>query len=272
MSPAATFFAGLGLLILFGWYFATDFGLHIVYYVILLHYQHGDTNPERGATFSNILGICQARKQCGARAVRTVLALTQLSGHITVSRAAGDQRVTIYAPAPKLVKLVRQQFAHTLACLDIVMGEDVYAKMMRDDDSFLPYVMATAGRKYIDLNIGVTDALPALHNLLALKGACPTVAMLADAQLRGAAFPSPHAIARAFKISASQARNVFKAAQASALLSLNPNEGVTDARELARLFKTMVSRELALYAKYSLDLEASLLAKHGSPTPQTLSI
>lgn len=27
MSPAATFFAGLGLLILFGWYFATDFGL-----------------------------------------------------------------------------------------------------------------------------------------------------------------------------------------------------------------------------------------------------
>ena len=27
MSPALTFFAGLGLLILFGWYFATDLGL-----------------------------------------------------------------------------------------------------------------------------------------------------------------------------------------------------------------------------------------------------
>ncbi|PYK83616.1 MAG: hypothetical protein DME41_06400, partial [Verrucomicrobia bacterium] len=27
MSPALTFFAGLGLLVLFGWYFATDVGL-----------------------------------------------------------------------------------------------------------------------------------------------------------------------------------------------------------------------------------------------------
>src|SRR4051812_13817630 len=27
MSPALTFFSGLGLLILFGWYFATDMGL-----------------------------------------------------------------------------------------------------------------------------------------------------------------------------------------------------------------------------------------------------
>ena len=27
MSPALTFFAGLGLLVLFGWYFATDVGM-----------------------------------------------------------------------------------------------------------------------------------------------------------------------------------------------------------------------------------------------------
>ena len=61
---------------------ATTAGLHAIGYVIFLHFANTSGRPENGATYSRLLDICEARRNCGSRALRTTLVLAQVMGYL----------------------------------------------------------------------------------------------------------------------------------------------------------------------------------------------
>ena len=234
---------------------ATETGLHIVQYVILLHYNPAAAADGNGATFTNLLKLCQDRSQCGSRALRTTLAVSCFTRYLLTKPSDRDQRTTLYLPAPKLLREIRRSFAQALACIDVIVGKDLYAQKMLTDETFLPLVMETAGRAYLEQRLTVTENFPAVHSLIQLKGGGPAVIAIVDASVRGAPFPSPEAIAREFQISSSQVRNVQDVAKSKGLITIGSNGQVENAHELTAQFKGMLARELSLYAKYALGLE-----------------
>jgi hypothetical protein len=236
----------------------TDLGFHIIYYVVVLHFARAGQNAEHGATFTNVLKICTARQQCGSRALRTVLAACTMIGLLRVQNAEGDQRIKVYVPSQKLLADMRGHLSLTLACLDIIVGEERYASRMLNDTAFLPQFMATSGHSYIELGITVSESIPELHSLMLLRGGYPTAAALTDAHLRGITYPTPSAIARDFSISASQVRNVLATANAQGLITSDPSGRVTHVVPLVDQLKATLARELALYGKYGLGLEHEL--------------
>ncbi len=233
----------------------TVLGIHIIYYVVLLHFARSGQPAERGATFTNLLKICTDRQQCGGRALRTVLAVCTMIGVLRVQQVEGDLRTRVFVPSPKLLADMRGHLARTLACLDILVGEERYANRMINEVTFLPQFMASAGHSYLELGLTVTDDLPQLHGLMQLRGGCLTIAALTDAHFQGVAYPAPSAIARDYSISVSQVRNVLTAANAEGLITSDLSGRVTHVAPLVEQFKATIARELALYGKFALQLE-----------------
>ena len=233
---------------------ATNVGFHVAQYVVLLHYAQPPGRAELGATFSNILDICTKRGQCGSRAVRTILAALVALRLIDVGGAPSDRRIKLFAPTERLLTDLRRHIQRPLTCLDLIVGEPRYAPQVAADPGFLPKLMATSGRAYVDLSLSVTEGMPELEQLIELRGGCATIAALAHAELNGLERPSPQAIAHDFRISVSQARNVLEVAERGGLLTRRP-DGSADIGRLVAQQKMMLARELALYAKFSLGLE-----------------
>jgi hypothetical protein len=230
----------------------TEIGQHITYYVALLHYTQPPGKPEAGATFSNILQICETRGQCGSRALRTVLQVLRVMRLVTVRPAEGDGRVQVYAPTEAMSKALREHLTQTMICLDLISGERRYAPMIENDSTFVAQLMARSGRPYIDLNLQIVEAVPDMEALITLRGGCPVVFRLLQSHIDGVQPPSPQVIAREFKISPSQARNVIKASEKMGLVIRKP-DGTLDASRLAERQRLMLARELALHAQYGLQ-------------------
>jgi hypothetical protein len=239
----------------------TDSSIHVVYFLVMLHFCRAGQSPKDGATFTNLLEICEARGQCGSRALRTVLSALTVTGYIHVRQADGDQRIKVFAPSQTVLTDIRRHLALTLGCLDILIGEERYARSMLEDPSFLAQLMASAGQSYLELGLTVSEQVPELHGLLQLRGGHITAAALANAHLQCTAIPSPQAIARTFHVSASQIRNVLSEANSLGLITYEPGRGATDVRPLVTQMRAVLARELALYAKCGLGLEDELCAR-----------
>jgi Bacterial regulatory proteins, gntR family len=239
----------------------TDASIHIVYFLVMLHFCRAGQDAKDGATFTNLLEICEARGHCGSRALRTVLAALTVTRYVHARQAEDDQRIKVFAPSQTVLTDIRRHLSLTLGCLDILIGEERYAKRMLDDPSFLAQLMASAGESYLELGLTVSEQVPELHGLLQLRGGHIAAAALANAHLQGDAIPSPQAIARVFHVSASQIRNVLAEANTMGLITSDPGQGATDVRPLVEQMRAVLARELALYAKYGLGLEEELCAR-----------
>ena len=116
---------------------STEVATHIIYYVMLLHYGNPTGAPEAGATFGRLLNICETRKQCGARALRTVLVLANLAGYVHAARSPTDRRVQYYVPSPKLLEMVREFHRRALSCLDHLVDQPIYEQMADAGSAYL---------------------------------------------------------------------------------------------------------------------------------------
>jgi hypothetical protein len=244
----------------------TEIGQHITYYLALLHFTQPPGLPEAGATFSNILQICERRGQCGSRALRTVLQVLKVMGLITARSAEGDARVQVYAPSERLIQALREHLKHTMICLDLIVGEERYAPLIEANSAFVGELLAKSGRPFIDLNLQIVEAVPDLEALIKLRGGCPTLFRLLKSHIDGVPPPSPQVIAREFKLSASQVRNVIKAAESAGLMAWR-QDGSLDARRLAERQRLMLARELAVHAKYGLEVVLTPPPSAGWQTP-----
>jgi DNA-binding MarR family transcriptional regulator len=234
----------------------TEIGQHITYYIALLHFTQPPDRPTEGATYSNILAICERRGQCGPRALRTILQALRVMGLITMRRAEGDGRVQVYAPSERLTVALREHLKQTMRCLDLIFDEARYAPRIEAERPFASQILAKSGRPYIDLNLQIVEAVPDLEALITLRGGCPTMFRLLKSHIDGVPAPSPQLIAKEFKLSASQVRNVIQAAEISGLISRR-QDGSLDVQRLFDRQCLMLARELALHAKYGLQIDVA---------------
>jgi hypothetical protein len=246
---------------------ATNAGMHIVAYIFFLHYANTSGIPENGATYSRLLSLCEARGNCGSRALRTVLMLTQFMGYLVSSRATSDRRIQIFTPTYKLLAQAQQHHVHAFSCLDRLAPDTGIENMAQADPNFFPNLFATSGKACIDLNIQITEYFPDLDELIQLQGGFPVVASVVQAHMRGHESPSSQSIAKEFHVSSSQVRAVLKSAADRGLVTLSERGQVLDAAPLVAQHKAMIAREMALYAKYSLGLEDYFLS-YRAATPQ----
>jgi hypothetical protein len=252
---------------------ATNAGMHIVAYTLFLHYANTTGLPENGATYSRLLALCEARGNCGSRALRTILTLTGFMGFLESSRASSDRRIQIFTPTDKLLKQAQEQYVHAFSCLDRLVPNAGFAVAAAGDPNFFPNLFSTSGKACLDLNIQITEHFPEFHKLIQLNGGFPAVASVVQAEMRGEESPSAQVIAKEFHVSASQVRAVLKAAEDRGLVTLSERGLVLDAAPLAAQHKAMIAREIALYAKYTFGLEDYFLGfrESGAPLPKQMA-
>ena len=119
--------------------------------------------------------------------------------------------------------------------------------------------MASSGAATLKYDIAFAEPIPHGLTILNQTGGLATMVSLARAQIAGTPMPSAHSIAKSYKVSATQARNVMGYMKAHKLIVTHNEGGVLSAAPIAEIFRSFLSRELALYAKYTLGLEEQFM-------------
>lgn len=236
----------------------TNLAFHVINYVVYLHFSAQAGTLPQGATFSRILDICEARGNCGGRALRTVLVVLQALGRLKSERAADDGRAQVFVPADSLLAEVREIYGYSLTVLDQLMPGSGYGNSMREDSAFVARHISRIGRAIIEDNVRITEHFPDLHDIINRAGGLPTSLSLAAAEMNGTAFPSPGSIARDFNVSISQVRAVINELAARNLIVRADDGRVVDASRLLAEHKALIAREIALHVKFGLNVEAQL--------------
>ncbi len=233
----------------------TNLAFHVINYSAYLHLANRAGTVENGATFSNLLAICEARGQCGSRALRTVLTLLKVTGQLHTKPSRSDGRVRVYIPSDKLLGEIKDIYGYSMMVLDTLMPSSQYAQAIREDQEFLPRIIAGSGRAIIEDGLRITEYFPELHDIISRAGGLPTSISLADAHLRGIAYPSQQTISRKFKISPTQVRAIINALTEDGLITRSQDGKILKAHLLVEQHKGLIARELALHVKYGLGLE-----------------
>lgn len=227
----------------------------VVAYICFLHFANPTGKPEDGATYSRVWEIVDRRKDCGSRALRTFLTLATLAGYFIRDQSKDDKRVFAYVPSPKLLAQSSHHFTYAISCFDILLGTDVHAKTAHANPRFHEDVMASSGAATLKYDIAFAEPIPHGLAILNQTGGLATMVSLARAQIANSAMPTAHSIAKSYKVSATQARNVMNYMRDHKLIMTHNEGGVLSAAPIAEIFRWFLSRELALYAKYTLGLE-----------------
>jgi hypothetical protein len=218
----------------------------IIGYILFLHFAADPADPDDGATYQKLWALCERRRDCGPRVLKTALALFRFARFVTQENGQRDRRLRLYRPTPKLVEFVTDWYARSLGSFDRLNESNQLAARMRADPEFLREVTLATGYPYLRLDIKLVQHFPQLYQLFMTDGGFPVVTLLAKARLTGESLPQPSVIGKQFGISTSQVRNVLKSIEAQGLLRPEGEGG------LLALYRAYVAREMALFAKYAL--------------------
>jgi hypothetical protein len=130
---------------------------HVMVYLLLLHYEAAAGDGAGGATSTRLLALCEARRTCGSRALRTILALGQMAGLIRRVRSGYDKRVHVYEPTRKLVDESLHIVAQTIGAFDYLVRDRNFAGMPYTDRDFVPNLIKTSIRAYVDTGVPVAE-------------------------------------------------------------------------------------------------------------------
>ena len=232
----------------------TNLGFHVINYTMYLHFTGKAGGNENGATYSALLEICERRAQCSGRALRTMLTVLGVLGHVHTERSPSDGRIRSYVPSDRLIKEAMEIYGYAMQVLDeLVLGSN-FADALEADPQFFWRIISKSGRAIIEDDVRITEHLPELDAIISRAGGLPTTISIAGAEMRGEPFPAAGDLAKKFKISASQVRTVVSALDQCGLISRGPDGTIISADRLIEAHKGLIARELALHANYSLGL------------------
>lgn len=226
----------------------------IVGYIMYLHFEAMRAPDEIGATYQRLWRLCERRRDCSPRVLKTVLAMLRLAGMVTVARSETDGRLKIYRPQPRMIELMQHWYGQTFGCFDILCGGGDYAGRVRADPQFLADVIVDIARPYIALDILLVKQFPDIYDLFSMDAGFIVGATLVEASLRNLPPPSANVIARGYGSSASQVRNILLMLQQRGLVTITADGKIADSAPLVSLFCQHIARELSLYARYALGL------------------
>ncbi|MEO1206485.1 MAG: hypothetical protein AAFV45_09150 [Pseudomonadota bacterium] len=238
----------------------TNLGFHIINYTMYLDFAGRTGANDHGATYSALLEICENRGQCGSRALRTILALLSVLGHLQTDQSRSDKRIRAYVPSQRLVREATDIYSYAMGVIDELKPGTGYRRTIESDPQFLWHIISTSGRAIIEDDVRITEHFPQLHDIISRAGGLPTSISLAHAQMLNLPSPPSREIARSFSISVSQVRAVMNALDDAELIIRAPDGTIEDASRLVAEHKGLIARELALHVKYALGLEHHFLA------------
>ncbi len=240
----------------------------IIGFVLYLHFaqEAGRIAVEEGPTFANILALCERRKQGSPRVLKTVLGLMRLAGFITLSRGKEDRRIRFYRPTSRMMAFVREWYAQTFGCFDVLRPGARYAARITDDPGFLPAVIIAFGKPYTEQDIALVNHFPEISRIFSLEGGFTVAASLVKARLIGRQTATFRDLDGQYGTSKSQKWVVLKEMERMGLIDLGPEGAIDNVDPLCELFMRYIARELALYARFSLGLFSDENTSHPRET------
>jgi hypothetical protein len=239
----------------------TNYSRHlIVYYICSLHFANQTELPEGGATFSRVWEIVERRKDCGSRALRTILGVLTLVGYLRKVPGEIDKRTYAYEPTEKLLSHLSKHMIYMFRCFDILLNTDQYSKRMTEDPQYLADVMKYGGKAVFEHDIVLLESEHEFVKILHMPGGTQTLYSIARSQIMQVDFPKPAELSKKYKVSMRQARSVIDYSVANGIMELDADGNLSSALGATRLVRFALARELAIYAKFALGLEEILMA------------
>ena len=223
-------------------------------YVVYLQFEADPADPDGGPSYHKLLELTQRRRDCGPRVLKTILALLRLAGFVTLHKGQRDRRLRIYRPTDKMIAFTRDWYAAAFASFDALDPAGNHSARVRNKPDVLRQVILAIARPYIQQDIQLAAHYPTMFDIYMTDCGSPVVATLASVFLKGEAPPSPQAIAERFGSSVSQVRNVLRKLADGALIEMSAGGRVVAIGPLLDLYQNYVARELALYARYAVEL------------------
>ncbi|MBV9568238.1 MAG: hypothetical protein JO172_08880 [Hyphomicrobiales bacterium] len=203
--------------------------------------------PDGGATYSNLLGMCQRRAEIKPRVLKTVLALLQITGSVSVVRRQDDRRSKFYRPTERMHEFTRQWMGHAAKMLEILEPEKRRSELLGDDPGFSNRFLVSSGRAHLT-SVPLIERMPKYIARGARDGADAVQLDVLLADMDGVPVPSRAMLAKKYGFSKTQITAVIAEGVAQGSYTLN-EVGVPMATPyLRKSFSKWVSIELAFYA------------------------
>src|SRR5262249_28674612 len=120
----------------------------LIGYLLYLHADRERYGPDGGATYSNLLEMCNRGLEIRPRVLKTVLALLQFTGFIKAKRGNGDLRSKIYQPTPRMQSFMQPWLRYATGTLDILEPGMQRAQLLQDDPTFVERFLVSSGRAH----------------------------------------------------------------------------------------------------------------------------
>lgn len=219
----------------------------VIGYLIYLHCHH-ERYGHYGATYSNLLALCVAHRHASPRAVKTVLAMLQLGGFISVVRDPDDRRSKVYRPTEKMWGFSDKWLTYGFGALDALDPEGRRVEALHADPEYARYFYVTACQEF-QAGEQLTDRVPEFAHFFAHEGGFPVLAAIMLADGEGGPVPSRAAIAERFGSTKTQVGNLLTVAADQGLVTLDAVGTATPTGRMRDLYARWVAIELAYYAR-----------------------
>ena len=221
----------------------------VVGFLLYLHADRERFGPDGGATYGNLLEMCN-RREMSPRVLKTVLAVLQFTGFVTARRSSGDLRSKVYAPTPRMDGFMQPWLRYATGTLDILEPEVRRAEMLTNDPAFVDRFLVSSGRDHATAT-PLVERMPEFVAFFgAREGAGAVLLPIIRADMDGTPVPSRAELAKTFGFSKSQVTNVLILGQTLGYFALNADGVPAPTSLLRKTFRQWVSIELAFYAQH----------------------
>ncbi len=219
-------------------------------YLLYLHADRERFGPDGGATYSNLLAMCNRPPQISSRVLKTMLALLQFTGFVAAKHHSGDRRSKIYQPTPRMQSFMQPWLRYATGTLDLLEPEVGRARLLQDDPAFVDRFLVSSGRAH-ETAKPLVERMPDYVALFGARdGAGAVVLPVMRADLDGTPMPSRAELAKTFGLSKTQVTKVFQLGETQGYFVLDAAGAPAPTARLRQAFRQWVATELAFYAQH----------------------
>jgi hypothetical protein len=219
-------------------------------YLLYLHADRDRFGPDGGATYGNLLTMCNRPPEISPRVLKTMLALLQFTGFVAAKRHSADARSKIYQPTPRMQGFMLPWLQYATSTLDILEPEMARVRLLQEDAGFVDRFLVSSGRAH-ETAKPLVERMPEYIALFGARdGAGAVVLPIMRADLDGTPVPSRAELAGMFGVSKSQVTNVLQLGAGQGYFKLDGNGLPTATDRLRTAFRQWVAIELAFYAEH----------------------
>lgn len=219
-------------------------------YLFYLAADRDQFGPDGGASYSNLIKMCERSPSISPRTLKTMLALLQYAGMITARRSVSDGRSKLYQPTARMQQFIRPWLLYATRTLDLVDPSTDRTKNLLADPDFIDRTMVSAGRAH-EHSIPLIERMPDYTAFFGgREGATAVLLALMSAELDGPTIASQGQIAKRYGISKSQVAKVIRSGETLGFFTIDEAGLPRPTPLLKESFSSWVSIELAFYATH----------------------